>query len=133
MAVIFPDIEQLIVQFLNSELASLSDPLAANVRVGTTKLPPEFDTPEKEVVVVANYSGSLDKVRATATATVEVYSLDYETASSLALLIGALIVGIPGESVKRAVVTLGPVRLSDESPLEKRSLSVDLVVKGSTL
>lgn len=130
MAVIFPDIEPLIVEFLNESLATAT---ALEVRVGTKKLPPEATIPDAEVVIVGNYSGTLDAVRQEATLTVDVYSRDYATASDIGLLVGALIVQIPGEHIKRAVVTLGPVRLTDESPLEKRSLSVDLVVKGSTL
>lgn len=130
MAVIFPDIEPLIVEFLNESLATAT---ALEVRVGTKKLPPEATVPDAEVVVVGNYSGTLDVIRQEATLTIDVYSADYATASDIGLLVGALIVQIPGEHIKRAVVTLGPVRLTDESPLEKRSLSVDLVVKGSTL
>lgn len=130
MAVIFPDIEPLIVEFLNESLATAT---ALEVRVGTKKLPPEATVPDAEVVVVGNYSGTLDIIRQEATLTIDVYSADYATASDIGLLVGAFIVQIPGEHIKRAVVTLGPVRLTDESPLEKRSLSVDLVVKGSTL
>jgi len=130
VAVIFPDIEPLIVEFLNESLATAT---ALEVRVGTKKLPPEATVPDAEVVVVGNYSGTLDVIRQEATLTIDVYSADYATASDIGLLVGALIVQIPGEHIKRAVVTLGPVRLTDESPLEKRSLSVDLVVKGSTL
>lgn len=130
MAVIFPDIEPLIVEFLTESLATVTD---TDVRVGTKKLPPEAPVPEAEVVVVGNYTGTADVVRQEATLTIDVYSADYATASDIGLLVGALIVQIPGEHIKRAVVSLGPVRLTDESPLEKRSLSVDLIVKGSTL
>lgn len=130
MAVIFPDIEPLIVEFLTESLATVTD---VDVRVGTKKLPPEVPMPSAEVVVVGNYTGTADVVRQEATLTIDVYSMDYATASDIGLLVGALIVQIPGEHIKRAVVVLGPVRLSDESPLEKRSLSVDLIVKGSTL
>ena len=130
MAVIFPDIEPLIVEFLNESLATAT---ALEVRVGTKKLPPEATVPDAEVVIVGNYSGTLDAIRQEATLTIDVYSASYQTASEIGLLVGALIVQIPGEHIKRAIVNIGPVRLTDESPLEKRSLSVDLVVKGSTL
>lgn len=130
MTVIFPDIEPVIVEFLTNSLATATD---LNVRVGTKKLPPNSTIPDAEVVVVGNYTGTVDIVRQEATLTIDVYSPQYATASEIGLLVGALIVQIPGEYIKRAVVTLGPVRLTDESPLEKRSLTVDLIVKGSTL
>lgn len=132
MAVIFPDIEKVLIEYLVNSFASLDVPLSNGVRFGTVKLDPSVSV-AKEVVVVGNYSGNLDRVRASAIATVDVYSPDYGTASELALLVAAVVVGISGDEVKRAVVTLGPVRLTDESPLEKRSLTVELIVKGSTL
>jgi hypothetical protein len=131
MAVIFPDIEPLIVDHLTASLA-LSG--VTGVRIGTKKLPAGTTAPATaEVVVIGNYTGTLDDVRSDATLTIDVYSQSYANASEIGLLVGALIVQIPGEHVKRAVVSLGPVRLEDEAPLEKRSLSVDLIVKGSTL
>ena len=130
MAVIFPDIEPLIVDHLTTALAGAT---ATEVRVGTKKLPAGATAPAAEVVIVGNYTGTLDPVRQEATLTIDVYSASYQTASDIGLLVGALIVQIPGQHIKRAVVTVGPVRLSDEAPLEKRSLSVDLIVKGSTL
>lgn len=131
MAVIFPDIEALVVSYLNDVLAERN---MTGIRVGTKKLPAGSTPPEvAEVVVVGNYTGTLDAVRSDATLTIDVYADDYGTASDTARTIGALVVQIPGEEIKRAVVTLGPVRLSDEAPLEKRSMTVELVVKGSTL
>lgn len=130
MTILFPDIEPVVVEYLTEQLALAT---ATEVRVGTKKLPAGATRPEAEVVVVGNYTGTADVVRREATLTIDVYSADYATASDISLLVGAIIVQIPGEHIKRAVVSLGPVRLSDESPLEKRSLSVDLIVKGSTL
>lgn len=131
--VIFPDIEKALVSYLDERLSSLELPEASNVRVATKKAPADAPQPEKEVVVTGNYSGNLDAVRANATITIDVYASDYETASTLGLLVSALVVNIPSDPVKRAVVTLGPVRLADEAPYEKRSISVELVVKGSPL
>lgn len=129
MPVIFPDVEALVVSHLVASYAERN----IDVRVGTKKTKPGQEQPAKEVVVTCNYSGTLDPVRSEATLTLDVYASAYADATELALITGAIIVTIPGEHVKRAVVTLGPVRLSDEAPLEKRSLSVDLIVKGSTL
>jgi hypothetical protein len=132
-AIIYPDIEKIIVAFLKAELDSLSDPLAANVRVATKKAAPDLDQPAKQVVVVGAYDGTLDGPLRSANLVLDVYAADYDTASSLALLVAALIVQCIGDPIKRAVVTVGPVRLTDETPEEKRSISVDLTVKGSHL
>ena len=133
MDILFPDIEKVLVSYLSERLAALDLPEASNVRVATKKAPADATQPEKDVVITGNYSGNLDQIRASATVTIDVYATDYETASNLGLLVSALVVNIPSDPIKRAVVTLGPVRLADESPLEKRSISVDLVVKGSPL
>ena len=133
MAVIYPDVEKIIVSFLKAELDSISDPLAADVRVATKKAAPDEVQPAKQVVIVGSYNNTLDGPLRAASLVVDVYATDYETASSLALLVAAVIVECIGDPIKRAVVVVGPVRLTDETPDEKRSLSVDLTVKGSTL
>ncbi len=131
MAIIFPDVEKLLVTHLTSALAGIYG--AGVVRVGTKKAPADATQPSREVVIVGQYSGSLDDVRAQASAVIDVYANDYETASQLGLQCGALVVEISRVHIKRAVVSLGPVRLVEESTQEKRSLSVDLIVKGALL
>ncbi len=133
MAVLFPDIEKVLVASLKASLASSGKAVANGVRVGTEKLPSSSSRPSKQVVIVGSYNQTLDPVRRTATATVEVYADKYADASSLGLLVAALIVDCTGADIKQASVTLGPVRLVEESTQEKRSMSVELVVKGSAL
>lgn len=133
MAIIYPDIEKIVVSFLKNELDSLPDPLAADVRVATKKAAPDEVQPAKQVVIVGSYNSTLDGPLKAASLVIDIYAADYETASSLALLVAALIVDCIGDPIKRAVVVVGPIRLTDETPDEKRSLSVDLTVKGSTL
>lgn len=132
MAVIFPDIEMILVSFLTGALADITEPIAANVRVGTKKLPPEMNA-SKEVVLIGSYNDTLDQVRRSATVTVDVYADSYEVASELALLVAALVTLCNENGVKRSIVSLGPVRQSNDGPQEKRSMSVDLIVKGSSL
>lgn len=134
MSYIFPDIEPVIVSHLVDSLAGIDSPLSTGVRVGTVKLPADAEQPAKQVVVTAAYQNQTEyRVTAEASAVIEVYADDYGTASYLALLIGALIVQIPGEHIKRSVVALGPVRTSDEGPQEKRSMTVDFIVKATDL
>lgn len=133
MAVIFPDIEVELVTYLDLSLATIDNPVAANVRVATKKTPPDLTQPLREVIVTGSYGFTLDPVRRQATAVLEIYAEDYAAASELALLVAALIVQVPGDHIKRAVVNLGPVRLPEENEQEKRSIEVDLIVKGTNL
>lgn len=133
MTVIFPDIEKLLVAYLVSVLANSSDPVSENVRVGAVKLPADATRPSKEVVIVGAYNRTLDPVRRAATVVIEVHADTYDDASRLALLISALVVECTGADIKRALVSLGPVRLIEATEQEKRSMTVELVVKGSTL
>lgn len=129
MSVIFPDIEPVLVAHLKDVLPAYG---FGDTYVATKKAQPDNPQPS-QVVVTASYGATLDYVRREASAVLDVYANDYATASELGMLVGTLILEVPTESVKRIVVTLGPVRQSDEAPQEKRSMSVDMVVKGSTL
>lgn len=127
MAIIFPDVEKLIVSYLRT---ALDERGMNDVRVGTIKTSPGDNQPDAEVVITGAYTGSLDYLRGDATLTVEVYAGNYQDASELALIIGALVVEVPRDQVKRCVVSLGPVRTTEQGQQERRSLSVDLIVKG---
>lgn len=133
MTITYPDIEVLIVDYLVTRLAALSDPVADDVRVGTIKTAPGSTQPAKEIVVTANYTSTSEVMIRNATATIEVYAAGYATASALGLLTSAIIIDITGLHIKKAEVTLGPVRTTEDSPAEKRSISVDFIVKGHSL
>lgn len=129
MAVLFPDIEPILVAHLKD---TLPDYGYGDTYVATIKAQP--DNPQtSQVIITASYGQTLDDVRREASAVLDVYADDYETASDLGMLVGTLILSVPFSHIKKATVTLGPVRQSDEAPQEKRSMSVDFVVKGSTL
>ena len=131
--IIFPDVEPILVAHLTDALAEIGTPLATSVRVATKKADAAATQPAKQVVLTGGYTSQIETMIKAATVTVDVYANEYQTASELALLIGAIIVNVPKDQIKRAVVTLGPVRLSDEAPQEKRSMTVDLTVKGAAL
>lgn len=132
MAVVFPDVEKLLVAHLQATLNARYG--SGVVRVATKKAPAETTPyPSREVVVAAQYQGVRENVLQEVTAVVDIYANTYENASDLALVTGALIVTISRDYIKRAVVTVGPIRLLEDSTQEKRTLSVDLTVKGSTL
>lgn len=128
--VIFPDIEPILVAHLKN---SLSDLGYSDVRVSTKKAPADVTQPAKQVVIIAAYNQTLDYVRRQASAVIEVYADEYADASELGMLVATLILQVPGDDIKKAEVVLGPVRQADDTKKEKRSMSVDFVVKGSTL
>jgi hypothetical protein len=130
MAVIFPDIERELVAYLQDALAGHG---TGTIRVATKKAQPDETAPDFDVVLTVAYNGQRDYVLREAALVVEVYGLDYGATSELALTVAALIPDVAGETIKNAVLRVGPVRLPDEGPYEKRSLDVLLTVKGSTL
>lgn len=125
MAVIFPDIELTLVSYFNTALSG------QGVRVGTKKAQPDQTLPTKELVVVAAYNEEIDYVSKRVSVTLEVYADDYATANSLALLVESAVRGAIGDPIKRVIVRLGPVRNVEETTYEKRSLDVELIVKGT--
>lgn len=130
MAVIFPDIEKTLVAYFNTALPANG---MADVRVATKKAQPDEAQPEKEIVLTVAYNAEENFVMRTASATIEIYAADYATANELALLVDALVRDCTGTEIKLAEVRLGPVRIGEEGPYEKRYLDVRLVVKGTNL
>ena len=125
MAVIFPDIEVTLVQYFNTALSG------QGVRVGTKKAQADETTPTKELVIVASYNDEIEYVTKRASVTLEIYASDYATANNLSLLIESLVRGAVGEEIKRVLVRLGPIRNAEETTYEKRSIDVELIVKGT--
>jgi hypothetical protein len=125
MAVIFPDVETTLVSYFNTALAG------QNVRVGTKKAQPDEGPYPKELVIIVAYNDEVQYVTKRATVTLDVFADNYASASTLALLVESLIRGSVGEQIKRVTVRLGPVRTNEEGEQERRSIDVELVVKGS--
>jgi hypothetical protein len=132
MPIIFPDLELIIVNHLVAEFDAVAGEYGS-VRVGTKKTAPGQTVPDREVVITANYTSTTQDMIRDASAVIDVYSNDYAEASLIGNLTAALITTVTGDSIKRAVVTLGPVRMAEEGPAEKRSLYIDFTVKGSEL
>jgi len=128
--VIFPDLEPIAVSRLSDILEESTEPCTDEVRVGTKKLPPGSEL-QSEVVISATYQDTINRVMRNAQLLIEVYCNDYATASQLAHFVAARCPRLAGEVIKFAEVSVGPARLAEEGPQEKRSITVDLVVKGA--
>jgi len=126
--VIFPDIEVTLVSYLKSALTSAGE---SSVRVATKKAQPDDTQPTEQVVVIAAYNYEVEFVTKVATVTLEVYANTYARANTLGLLVESLIRGAVGEHIKKVDVRLGPVRTTEEGEQERRSLDVEVIVKGS--
>jgi len=129
-AVIFPDIEPLIVSKLQTFVDESTETYCSNVRVATKKLP-AGSALQSEVIIQVSYQESLDKVRRAATVLVEVFADDYGTASELAHFVASKCPNLVGNTIKFAEASIGPFRDSEASPQEKRSITFDLIVKGA--
>lgn len=124
MAVLFPDVEKTLITYLKSALPS-------GVLVATKKPAADATQPTKQVIINAAYNGEREFVTKFVSLTIDVYADTYANANALGLLVESKIRGCVGDPIKKATVLLGPVRTAEPSEMEKRSLDVELIVKGA--
>lgn len=130
--IIFPDVEVILVTRFRETLDALSTPIAANVRVATKFAQPDEVTPPKQIIINAAYNGeTTDRVTKLASVTIDVYADNYGTATQLALMAEAISRTVTVDGIKRSTVRLGPVRTTEDTTLERRSIDLELIVKGS--
>lgn len=121
---IFPDIEKILVAYFK-------DVLDPEIRVATKYAQPDETMPDKQVIIIGAYNQETpDRVTKLASVTIEVYADDYTDASQLGLLVEALSRNATIDGIKRVEVRVGPVRTSEESTFERRSLDLEIVVQG---
>jgi hypothetical protein len=126
MAIIYPDIELVLVNHLADNLPG--------VRVGTIKTPPQLTAPTQEVVVTASYSRDReDQVTKTCSVVIETFSNTYESANTLALQAEAALRTVLGEEVKHVDIIVGPTRLPEMGTQHKRQMAAELVVKATDI
>jgi hypothetical protein len=131
MAVIFPDLEPLVISHIVSELAAND---VTDVHVAAKRLPPgTSDAPANQIVVQVNYENLRDKVLRNANLMLEVFSDNFAYANELSQLVVAITPTIIGDDIKLCDVSFGPQRLPEESNTEKRGIAFDMVIKGTNL
>jgi hypothetical protein len=133
-AVIFPDVEKVLVAAFNAELAARSEPYAQDVVVATKK--PAADQvpyPSRILVIRSDGGPKLDWVRKSERVGITIWANTYADASDLARLVEAITVTMTGESIKLAQIVLSPIRLDEAGPQECRYMTLELITKGSTL
>lgn len=127
MSVLFPDVEPVIVAHLKTRLGLVGFP---NAYVATKRAEPNNPQPH-QVVVNVSYQQEIEPMLREASLLVDVFADSYKDANELALIVEAALDSVKGDPIKRVEVALGPTRIANEGPQEQRSLSVDLIVKGS--
>lgn len=129
MAIIYPDIETVLV-------AHLSESLGNGVRVGTIKTPADQPQPSNQVVVTVAYAGDKEpsQVLKFAGVVLDIYADTYEDASGLALQAeAALRNAIVAGPIKFVEIIAGPIRVAEETSQQRRSISAEVTVKGTDL
>jgi hypothetical protein len=133
-AVIFPDIEKVLVAAIKAELATRTEAYAQNVFVATKKPAPDVKPYPARIIAIRSDGGpKLDWIRKSERIGITIWANTYSDASDLARLIEALSITLTGDEVKLAQVILSPVRVDEAGPQECRYMTLELITKGSTL
>jgi hypothetical protein len=133
-AVIFPDIERVLVAAIKAELVARAETYAQNVYVATKKPAADKNPYPARIVVIRSDGGpKLDWVRKSERIGITIWADTYADASELARLIEALAITLTSDSVKLSQVILSPIRIDEAGPQECRYITLELITKGSTL
>ncbi len=137
MATIFPDVEVLLISRLKSSRDASTDPVWAEVFVGTIK--PHTSTssyPEKLVIVRSDGGTTRERglVR-TERVGISVYAADYASASHLARLVESSMRTYNYGDIKLVETILSPTRVEEKSTDtdEKRYITFEVTTKASSL
>jgi hypothetical protein len=133
-AVIFPDVEKVLVADIKAKLTARSETYTNAVTVATKK--PAADVkpyPKKMVVIRSDGGPELDHVRKLERIGVSVYADTYADASNLARMVQALFRTTTGEDIKQVTTILSPVRVDEEGPQEARYMTFEIITKAKTL
>lgn len=123
--IIFSDLEIILVDYLKEQLEAVD---MADVKVSVKK---SKENNLKEVIITANYIDEVTRVHRNATAVLDIYAPTYGEANSLSLTVESLIREATVGDIKKVEVVLGPTRTTELTQSERRSISVDLVIKAN--
>ena len=133
-AVIFPDVEKVLVAALKAALDSRPEPIAANVHVSTIKPSPKMSPYPAKIIVIRSDGGThLDHVRRMERLGVSIFANTYAEASELAQLVEAIVRILTGSSIKLIDVILSPIRVDEASKQEHRYMTLEIITKGTDL
>jgi hypothetical protein len=140
MAVIFPDVERVLVQALDAALSDIDSDLTGDVHVSTIKPPADYSPYPAKIITIRGDGGpQLDDVRKLERVGLMLYvhredaSLAYREANALARVVEAVCKTLTVDGIKNVNVVLSPVRMAEASPAEARYMTLEVITKGSTL
>lgn len=133
-AVIFPDVEKVLVAGIKAELLTRPETYAQNVYVATKKPAADKNPYPARIITIRSDGGpKIDWVRKSERIGITIWANTYSDASELARLIEALSITLTSDSIKLSQVILSPVRIDEAGPQECRYMTLELITKGSTL
>jgi hypothetical protein len=133
-AVIFPDVEKVLVADIKTKLTARSESYTNGVTVATIKPAPDVSPYPSKIVVIRSDGGpELDHVRKLERVSVLVYANTYADASNLARMVQALFRTTTGEDIKQVTAVLSPVRVDEEGPQQARYMTFEIITKAKTL
>lgn len=129
--VLFPDVEDWAVGYLDDALAARAETYAANVFVSNKVPSPRVD---RMVIIRRDGGPRLDVARETCRLGIRVWAETDAIGADLTQLVRALLAASPGEGpVRRHAETAGPSYVVDESGQPLRFFTAELIVRGSDL
>jgi hypothetical protein len=133
-AVIFPDVEKILVAEIKQKLNQRDETYTNAVTVSTKKPGPDVKPyPKKSVVIRSDGGPEIDHVRKLERIGVSVYASTYADASDLARMVQALMRTTTGRDIKQVTAVLSPVRVDEEGPQEARYMTFEIITKAKTL
>jgi len=121
----YSDIEVILIGYLKEKLEELEmDDILVSVKKSK-------NNNLKEIIITANYNDEFTPVHRNASAVIDIYAPSYGEANSLSLIVEALIREATIGDIKKVEVVLGPTRTTELTQSERRSISVDLIIKAN--
>lgn len=129
-AVVFPDVELEVVDYLRAALAARPEAFAA----ATVDIRVPSPIPARLVQVRRDGGTRLDQTREAARMTINVFAANEADVTDLARLCRALLWAAPdGDPIVRVDDISGPVAIPDESQRKRRFFTVEVIVRGENL
>ena len=134
MTTLYPDLELVLVAKLKDAFTASTHPITNGVHVSTKKPPPDV-TPYPTRIVTIRSDGGPDlerNIMKEEAIGINVYTLDYAEANTLAWVTNALMRQINGDGIKLIENLLSPVRVDNPREQEEQRFMTFSVVSKAT-
>lgn len=116
------------------ELVTYFSQIFPSSYVATKKAPADLaDVPSSQIILTVSPSAQKNPVLRYFGLVVEIYAQTYQEASDLGRMVEMYLRDATStRSIQKVEIIAGPIRLGEESGVEKRSISADLTVRAWT-